>query len=50
MRALGIGFKRTKTLATGANMCDFRFIKGYQTAKGWPPENLEEFKNIDKTY
>ncbi len=44
MRALGIGFKRTKTIAAGADMCDFRFIKGYQTLKGWPPEDLEENK------
>ncbi len=45
MRALGIGFKRTKTIAAGADMCDFRFIKGYQTLKGWPPEDLEENKD-----
>jgi len=42
MRALGIGFKRTKTLAKDAEMCDFRFIKGYKTPRGWPPEYLEE--------
>jgi len=42
MRALGIGFKRTKTLAKGAEMCDFRFIKDYETLRGWPPEYLEE--------
>ncbi|MFX0042362.1 MAG: L-2-amino-thiazoline-4-carboxylic acid hydrolase [Candidatus Hodarchaeota archaeon] len=45
MRAIGIGFKRTKTIAGGADICDFRFIKGYQTPKGWPPEDLEENKD-----
>lgn len=44
MRALGIGFKRSKTIAAGADMCDFRFIKDYQTPRGWPPEDLEENK------
>lgn len=48
MRVLSIGFKRTKTLASGAEMCDFRFIKHYQTPKGWPPEDLEEYKALDK--
>jgi hypothetical protein len=42
MRALKIGFKRTKTLAAGDNFCDFRFIKGYNTPSGWPPEDLIE--------
>ena len=42
MQMLGIGFKRTKTIATGEDFCDFRFIKNYQTKRGWPPENLEE--------
>ena len=44
MRAIGVGFKRTKTIATGAEICDFRFIRDYQTPRGWPPENLEENK------
>lgn len=42
MRAFGIGFKRTETLIAGGNYCDFRFIKGYETPRGWPPEDLEE--------
>ncbi len=46
MRALGVGFKRTKTIAAGAEICDFRFIKEYQTPKGWPPEDLEENMSI----
>ena len=48
MRALGIGFKRTKTIAAGANLCDFRFIKDYQTPRGWPPEDLEENKTLNE--
>ncbi len=44
MQALGIGFKRTKTIAAGAEICDFRFIRNYQTQSGWPPEKLEEYK------
>ena len=44
MQAFGIGFKRTKTIAAGAETCDFRFIRNYQTQRGWPPENLEENK------
>jgi hypothetical protein len=39
---LGIGFKRTQTIACGASSCDFRFIRDYDTPKGWPPESLEE--------
>jgi len=46
MRAIGVGFKRTKTIAAGAEICDFRFIRNYQTQRGWPPERLEEYKNI----
>jgi hypothetical protein len=42
MKAIGVGFKRTKTIAAGAEICDFRFIRNYQTQRGWPPENLEE--------
>ena len=43
-RALGIGFKRTQTIGLGGNVCDFRFVKDYNTPEGWPPEELEEFK------
>lgn len=43
-RALGVGFKRTKTIAINCDVCDFRFVKDYQTPKGWPPESLEEFR------
>lgn len=44
MRALGVGFMRTQTLACGHPICNFRFVRGYQTPRGWPPENLEEFR------
>lgn len=40
-RALGIGFKRTMTLAEGCEKCDFRFKKGIETPGGWPPPWLE---------
>lgn len=42
MRGVGIGFRRTQTLATGGKLCDFRFVKGGTTPRGWPPEALEE--------
>lgn len=41
-RALGVGFRRTQTMTTGASFCDFRFSKEIETPRGWPPENLEE--------
>lgn len=44
-RAFGIGFKRTKTIGMGGTHCDFRLIKNYQTPRGWPPENVDDFKN-----
>ena len=43
-RASGYGFKRTQTIANGAPVCDFRFIKGGDTPRGWPPDKLEEYK------
>ncbi len=45
-RSLGIGFTRTQTIGNGAPLCDFRFKKGGTTPRGWPPDNLEEFKQI----
>ncbi|MFX1233116.1 MAG: L-2-amino-thiazoline-4-carboxylic acid hydrolase [Promethearchaeota archaeon] len=44
MKAIGVGFKRTKTIANGAEICDFRFVKNFPTSSGWPPEALEESK------
>jgi len=43
-RAFGIGMKRTQTIGNGAQKCDFRFKKGGKASRGWPPDNLEEFK------
>jgi hypothetical protein len=43
-RAFGIGLTRTQTIGNGAPKCDFRFKKGGKTPRGWPPEELEEFK------
>jgi hypothetical protein len=43
-RALGIGFKRTETIGMGGEKCDFRYVKNYETPRGWPPEEREEFQ------
>jgi hypothetical protein len=43
-RSLGVGFSRTSTLASGGTTCDFRFTRGGDTAQGWPPETLPEWK------
>ena len=45
MRGIGVGFRRTQTLAMGHPRCDFRFSKNYETPRGWPPESLEEVRN-----
>ncbi|MHA2223409.1 MAG: L-2-amino-thiazoline-4-carboxylic acid hydrolase [Candidatus Thorarchaeota archaeon] len=42
--SFGVGMKRTKTLGIGQSHCDFRYVKGYKTSRGWPPESLEEFQ------
>ena len=42
-RSLGVGFSRTQTIAHGAPKCDFRFKRKGRTARGWPPEGLEEW-------
>jgi hypothetical protein len=39
--ALGIGLKRTQTLAEGGERCDFRFRKRGEMVSGWPPPWLE---------
>jgi hypothetical protein len=44
MRSLGIGFKRSRSISMGGERCDFRFIKGYETPRAWPPESLEEYR------
>ena len=44
-RAAGYGFTRTQSIWNGAPFCDFRYIKEGNTLRGWPLENLPEFKN-----
>ncbi len=41
---LGFGFSRTQTIGFGAPMCDHRFVKKFKTPRGWPPDDLPEFK------
>jgi len=41
-RTPGWSFSRTMTLAEGHEKCDFRFKRGGETKKGWPPPFLEE--------
>ncbi len=36
-RTTGWGFARTKTLAEGFDRCNFRWKRGGETKKGWPP-------------
>lgn len=38
------GFTRTQTLGNGAPICDHRYLKNGTTTKGWPPDNVEEYK------
>jgi len=39
--AMGIGLRRTKTLAWGCDRCDFRLSKQGVTSATWPPEFVE---------
>lgn len=39
-----IKFYRTHTISGGGPFCDFRFKKGESTPRGWPPEELPDFK------
>jgi len=39
-----VEFSRTQTLSGGESYCDFRFRKGGSTPRGWPPEDLPDFK------
>jgi len=41
-RTIGWSFARTMTLAEGHEKCDFRWKKGGETQKGWPPPFLKE--------
>ena len=42
----GFGFTRTQTLGYGAPICDHRYIEGGTTPRAWPPENVQEYKDI----
>lgn len=42
-RAFGVGMSRDETLGNGGRRCNFKYIRGHDTAEGWPPENLPEF-------
>ena len=44
-RTIGWGFARTKTLAKGDERCDFRWKKGGETKKGWPPPFVKRVGN-----
>jgi hypothetical protein len=39
--SMGIGLRRTKTLAWGCDRCDFRFSKDGKTSAPWPPRFAE---------
>ncbi|PID82664.1 MAG: hypothetical protein CSB16_00045 [Clostridiales bacterium] len=43
--SMGIELKRTKTIANGGDVCDFRLYKNGRTKNAWPPEKLTEWKN-----
>ncbi len=43
-RAYGYGLKRTQTIGNGDPICDFRYIKDGKSPRGWPPDDLPEFK------
>ena len=45
MKSMGLGFKRTKTIGNGADICDFRWYKpgDFETPDGWPLESLPEY-------
>ena len=41
LEAMGIGLRRTKTLAWGCDRCDFRLSKHGVSSAPWPPEFIE---------
>jgi hypothetical protein len=41
-RAAGGGLRRTTTLAGGAERCDFRYKRGREAQRGWPPAFLKK--------
>jgi len=45
MRGLNIGFNREQNIAIGGSMCAVRVYRDYPTPRGWPPEEVPEYKN-----
>lgn len=45
MRAFKIGFNRDQNIAIGGSMCTFRIYRNYPTPRGWPPEEVPEYKD-----
>jgi hypothetical protein len=43
-QAYGYGLTRTQSIGNGADICDFRYLKGGDTPRAWPPDHLSEFK------
>ena len=49
-KAIKVGFNRSQNLAIGGNACSFRFYRNFNTPKGWPIEELDEYKNFKFTH
>jgi hypothetical protein len=45
MRALKIGFNREQNIAIGGSVCAFRMYRNFPTPRGWPPEEVPEYRN-----
>ncbi|MHA2250303.1 MAG: L-2-amino-thiazoline-4-carboxylic acid hydrolase [Candidatus Kariarchaeaceae archaeon] len=48
VNTLGYGFRRTKTIAMGADDCDHRFYKSKFHIEGWQPEKFEDYREWKK--
>jgi len=46
MRAFNIGFNRDQNIAIGGSMCTFRIYRDYPTPRGWPPEEVPEYRDF----
>jgi hypothetical protein len=46
-RAFNIGFNRDQNIAIGGEMCTFRIYRNYPTPRGWPPEEVPEYKDYN---
>jgi len=45
-RAFRLGFNREQNIAIGGTVCAFRFYRNYPTPRGWPPEEVPEYKDF----